>query len=148
MPSGGPVRILDADLENLQEYGLCGYKDTTHPGYKKKLQWLRGRGKEGLRIKVLYSDNDARKEKRHGVAVVASKSTWMAKKGAVSQQGMRIDRGSPASLPATRKDIQYPYGIFSVVLNGRLVADHPISSTRFRNIMKKAAKGRHVSGCA
>jgi len=30
-----------------------------------------------------------------------------------------------------------PYAIFSVTLDGRLLADHPISRTRFRNIMNK-----------
>jgi hypothetical protein len=30
-----------------------------------------------------------------------------------------------------------PFGVFSIILDGRLVADHPISNTRFVNIMKK-----------
>jgi GNAT superfamily N-acetyltransferase len=30
-----------------------------------------------------------------------------------------------------------PFGIFNILLNGKLVADHPISNTRFINIMKK-----------
>jgi len=29
-----------------------------------------------------------------------------------------------------------PYAVFSVIYNGRLLADHPISRTRFRNIMR------------
>ena len=32
-----------------------------------------------------------------------------------------------------------PYAVFSLIYNGRLVADHQVSRTRFRNIMKKAA---------
>jgi N-acetylglutamate synthase-like GNAT family acetyltransferase len=32
------------------------------------------------------------------------------------------------------------YGIFNIVYNGDLVADHPISGTRFKNIVKKIAK--------
>jgi hypothetical protein len=31
-----------------------------------------------------------------------------------------------------------PYGVFSIIWNGELVADHPISATRFKNIMNKA----------
>ena len=38
------------------------------------------------------------------------------------------------------QDSPNPYGIFSVIWNGELVADHPISATRFRNIMNKALK--------
>ena len=32
------------------------------------------------------------------------------------------------------------YGIFNVVYDGELVADHPIGETRFRTIMRKLAK--------
>ena len=30
-----------------------------------------------------------------------------------------------------------PYAVFAVIYNGRLLADHQISSSRFKNIMKK-----------
>ncbi|MGB2803978.1 MAG: YoaP domain-containing protein, partial [Candidatus Zixiibacteriota bacterium] len=30
-----------------------------------------------------------------------------------------------------------PFGVFSLILDGKLVADHPISNTRFVNIMNK-----------
>jgi GNAT superfamily N-acetyltransferase len=30
-----------------------------------------------------------------------------------------------------------PFAVFAIILNGRLLADHPISRTRFRNIMRK-----------
>jgi ribosomal protein S18 acetylase RimI-like enzyme len=33
-----------------------------------------------------------------------------------------------------------PYAVFSLILDGRLLADHPISRTRFRNIMNKLPK--------
>lgn len=33
-----------------------------------------------------------------------------------------------------------PYAIFSIVLDGRLLADHQISRTRFRNIMRRLSK--------
>jgi L-amino acid N-acyltransferase YncA len=32
------------------------------------------------------------------------------------------------------------YGVFNIIHNGQLVADHPISATRFRNIMRKLSK--------
>jgi N-acetylglutamate synthase-like GNAT family acetyltransferase len=34
------------------------------------------------------------------------------------------------------------YGIFNIVYNGKLIADHPIGEHRFRNIMGKIAQGR------
>jgi hypothetical protein len=36
-----------------------------------------------------------------------------------------------------------PYAVFSIILNGRVLSDHQISKTRFRNIMKKQLPGRH-----
>jgi len=33
-----------------------------------------------------------------------------------------------------------PYAVFAVIYNGRLLADHQISSSRFRNIMNKILK--------
>jgi hypothetical protein len=33
-----------------------------------------------------------------------------------------------------------PFGVFSIILDGKMVADHPISNTRFVNIMKKELK--------
>jgi L-amino acid N-acyltransferase YncA len=33
-----------------------------------------------------------------------------------------------------------PYGVFTAVYNGQVVADHPISGTRFRSIMRKLLK--------
>lgn len=40
------------------------------------------------------------------------------------------------------QDAPTPYAVFALIYNGRLLADHPISRTRFRNIMKKVAAGR------
>lgn len=33
-----------------------------------------------------------------------------------------------------------PYAVFSLIYNGRLLADHPISRTRFRNIMNRLSR--------
>jgi hypothetical protein len=35
------------------------------------------------------------------------------------------------------QDAPTPYAVFSLIYNGRVLADHPVSRTRFRNIMKK-----------
>jgi hypothetical protein len=36
-----------------------------------------------------------------------------------------------------RKRMPSPYGMISLVYNGQLLADHPISATRFKNILQK-----------
>jgi GNAT superfamily N-acetyltransferase len=256
--SSDPTRIIDADIETVGGYGLCGYRDPKHPGYSQKLEWLSRRFEEGMKIKVLHSDQDgtvgsieyipgeyawrgvhapgyifihclfilkkaykgqgygsrlveaceedARQQSKHGVAVVTSKSTWMAKKELFLKRGFEIVQEAPphyellvkrfdddAQLPTfsgnwreklgrhaegltiihsdqcpyvikTMNEIPAmareefgiepnivslpncqlaqespnPYGVFSIIWNGELVADHPISATRFKNIMNKA----------
>ena len=39
-----------------------------------------------------------------------------------------------------REKMPSPYGMICLVYNGRLLADHPISATRFRNILQKDLK--------
>ncbi len=39
-----------------------------------------------------------------------------------------------------------PYAVFSVIHNGRVLADHQISRTRFRNIMNKMFRGSPAAG--
>jgi len=41
--------------------------------------------------------------------------------------------------PAEAQNCPTPYGTFALLLDGRLIADHPISRTRFRNIMNRQA---------
>jgi len=38
------------------------------------------------------------------------------------------------------QDAPTPYAVFAIVYNGRILADHQISRTRFRNIMKKVMR--------
>ena len=38
------------------------------------------------------------------------------------------------------RDLPTPYGVFSILHNGRLIAERPISATRFVNIMRRNAK--------
>jgi len=52
------IEIIDTNSENILKYGVCGYKDIKRAGYPEKIDWLKDRYKEGLKIKILYSDND------------------------------------------------------------------------------------------
>ena len=42
--------------------------------------------------------------------------------------------------PEDAQNAPTPYAVFSLIYNGKLLADHPISCTRFRNIMNKVGK--------
>ena len=52
------VEIIDTNSGNILEYGICGYKNIKREGYPEKIEWLRGRFPEGMRIKTLYSERD------------------------------------------------------------------------------------------
>ncbi len=157
---------------------------------------------------IAACEKDARAQKMRGVAVVASKSTWMTKKEVFLKRGYDLIEqapphyellaksfGKPAKPPAfsgnwEKKLAKYrtgltiiyseqcpyvakamneippvaqeqfgieptivklssyraaqacpnPYGTFSVIYDGQLVADHPIGKTRFGNIMRQLGK--------
>jgi N-acetylglutamate synthase-like GNAT family acetyltransferase len=251
------VKIIDINLNNVTGFGLCGYKNIKQEGYKRKTDWLKKRFKEGMRVKILDSQQDgsvgmieyvpgeyawrpvqakgymfihclfvvfkkykakgygsllvkeclkdAKSQKKHGAAVVTRKGTWMAGNELFVKLGFEVVDTAPPdfellvkkckkSSPSPRfkgdwdkrvhkygkgltiirsdqcpyvakstseiletaqhtysikpkvvdlenskqaQNAPSPFGIFNIVLNGKLVADHPISNTRFVNIMKE-----------
>lgn len=52
------ITIIDTNADNILEYGVCGYKNIKRAGYPEKIEWLKGRFIEGMKIKTLYSDKD------------------------------------------------------------------------------------------
>ena len=52
------IEIIDTNSDNILEYGVCGYKNIKRAGYPEKIEWLKDRFKEGMKIKTLYSDSD------------------------------------------------------------------------------------------
>ncbi|MCK4311147.1 MAG: GNAT family N-acetyltransferase [Candidatus Cloacimonetes bacterium] len=250
------VKIIDTNTENICEYGFCGYKNIKNEEYRRKLDWLKQRFSEGMRFKVLHSEDDgdigfieyipgkytwraieatgymvihciavngkykgkgygsllldsclqdAKKENKHGVAVVTSKSTFMAGKELFQKNGFELVQEAPpcfelfvkkiktnapspkfkgdwekklgkygsgltiirsSQCPYTLKNVNEivevsqknygikanlielkncieaqnapsAYGVFGIIYNGKLIAEHPISKKRFTNIMEK-----------
>jgi GNAT superfamily N-acetyltransferase len=255
---GGKISIIDTNSENILEYGVCGYKSMKRPGYPEKIEWLKDRFQEGLKIKTLYSDKDgtqgmieyipgeycwrpveaseymfihcifvgfkreykgkgygslllnecikdAKKENRPGVAIVTRKGAFMVGKELLLKHDFEVvdkappdfellvkkfNKNSPApsfkgnweekqshygkgltiiradQCPYTVKNVNEicesaakelgikpnvitlenyaeaqespcPFGIFCIIYDGKLIAEHPISNKRFMNIMKK-----------
>jgi len=54
--------------------------------------------------------------------------------------GIRLDLVELKSAQEARRRMPSPYGMISLVCDGQLLADHPISATRFRNILVKELK--------
>ena len=52
------VEIVDTNLDNILTYGICGYKNIKHAGLRRKLEWLKDRFSEGMKVKTLYSGED------------------------------------------------------------------------------------------
>ncbi|MFC2024690.1 hypothetical protein ACFLTJ_03885 [Chloroflexota bacterium] len=51
------VKIIDTTLDNVLDYGLCGYKDSKkHQGLRLKMEWLKAHFSEGMKLKTLYAD--------------------------------------------------------------------------------------------
>jgi hypothetical protein len=53
------------------------------------------------------------------------------------QHGTELKITSIDDPQEARRQMVSPYGMFNLVEKGRLLADHPISATRFRNILQK-----------
>lgn len=252
------IAIIDTNADNILKYGVCGYKNIKREGYPEKVEWLKDRFPEGMKLKTLYSDEDgtqgmleyipgeycwrpveasgymfihcifvgfkraykrkgygtllveeclkdAEKGNMHGVAVVTRKGSFMAGKEIFVKNGFEVvDKASPdfellvrklnkkAPPPKFKGDwgkrlSQYgrgltiiradqcpysvknvrevsetaekvygiktniielkncqeaqnspcPFGTFCIVYTGKVVAEAPISNTRFKNIMNK-----------
>lgn len=255
------IEIIDTNADNVLEYGVCGYKNIKKAGYPEKVEWLKDRFPEGMRIKTLYSDKDgtqgmieyipaefawrpvaasgcmfihcifagfkgaykkkgygslllkecfedAKKGNMYGIAVVTRKGPFMAGKELFVKNGFEVVDIAPpdfellvkkfnenAPTPKFKGDwgkrlskygkgltiiraYQCPYsvknvreicetaektygikpniidlksceeaqnspsafGTFCIVYNGEIVAHHPISNTRFMNIMNKVVQ--------
>lgn len=251
------LTIVDTNPSNIHQFGMCGYKDPKNEGYRTKLEWLKQRYTEGLRYKMLVSNEkgavggieylpgenawrpvvadgymfihcifiipkdakgkgygkklvetcmeDALKSGMKGVAVVTRKGTWMAGKELFLKLDFKItdvakpdfellafkfDPNTPDPMftkgwdeklrkysdglylitsgqcPYTQKalteigeaalkdygllptivhlenagqaqEVPCAFGSFCIIYNGKVVAEHPVSQTRFRNIMGK-----------
>lgn len=251
------LKIIDSTPENIHNFGMCGYKNTKNKGFQLKLEWIKARFAEGMKYKLLISEDgaaiggieylpgeyawrpvfargfmfihcifimkkdakgkgygqkmvetcieDAKSRAMNGVAVVTRKGSWMSSPDLFLKMGFTsVDFGRPDfelmalkfnenhSDPSfvkgweeklqTYKDglfifnssqcpyswkavteisdaaikdfkmfptiielksaedsqkLPFPFGTFGIILNGKVVADHPVSQTRFRNIMKK-----------
>ena len=52
------LKVIDTDPGNIFKCGVCGYKNPKKPGLPEKARWFKDRIAEGLKIKILYSEED------------------------------------------------------------------------------------------
>ncbi len=112
----GEYEIIDIDAGNIGACSFCGYKDANNLGHRRKTDWLKERYAEGLRYKVLRS-------RRFG------------------DIGMiEYALGNQAWRPVEAEGYLVIHCLFSILYEGKLIADRPVSGTRFWFIMRKIAK--------
>jgi L-amino acid N-acyltransferase YncA len=253
------TQIVDVNRNNLYDFAHCFLQNRKHPGYVAKTNWLKKRLTEGLRYKLLATDErkwigfieyapaakawravkargymvihciwtypksiqhkgygkmlldeclkDTRKNNMLGVVVLtrsSSKGTFIAKRDLFIKSGFKlVDTAHPdhelfafrfmknAPAPKFPRDLEErlqkyksgltiiwsnqcpyvgkslgeifetakkrgirfnsvelktpkeaqsaptPYAVFSIIYNGKVVADHMVSNTRFKNILKE-----------
>ncbi len=253
--------IVDTNADNIGGCGFCGYKAGSNLGHRRKTDWLKQRYAEGLRFKVLRSQEfgdigmieyahgnqawrpveakgyfvihclmvnskhkgkglgtlllgsclrDAKKSKCRGVAVVTSSDSLMARSDFFIKAGfIPVDSSPPYELlvkklektaPNPRfivqreralkrykkgltilaadqcpyvpkcaeeiaqaaralglkprvvrirsakasRELPTPYGVFSIIHDGKLIVERPVSATRFKNIMSNRGT---LAGC-
>lgn len=52
------IKIIDAGIDEILKYGVCGYKNLQTPGFPEKVEWLKKRFAEGMKVKLMYSEKD------------------------------------------------------------------------------------------
>jgi hypothetical protein len=52
------VKLVDITLDNVCEHGVCGYKNIKNKGLQRKVEWLKDRFSEGMKIKTIVTEND------------------------------------------------------------------------------------------
>ena len=114
------ITIINVDENNISKYEPTCFLNPKNEGYLIKLEWLKKRFSEGMKIKQLYLEKEG---KCNGfIEYVPGEYAWRA-----------VDAETAQNAPSI-------YASFNLVYNGKLLANHYISSKRFLNIINKEIK--------
>ncbi len=116
-----PVDTAPPDYQLL----VCKFDDdTANPAFKKG--WDQRLAKYSRGLTVIRSDQCPHIAKFAAEIIETAETEYRIKPTVVDLESSSDAQNAPT-----------PYAIFSLIYNGRLLADHQISRTRFRNIMNK-----------
>ena len=138
-----PDAILEkVGPERLMDCGIGCLTNPKHEGYEPKVEWLQKRFAEGLRF-LLFRDGKGKPlAKYQGLNIVYSAQCPMLPKSVndlsqmASEHGLELKVTVLNSAQEAQNAPSY-YGVFNLVWNGRLLADHYVSKGRFKSILKK-----------
>jgi hypothetical protein len=113
------------------DYSLLVYKfDPAAPDPKFKGEWERKLKRYSRGLTILRSSQCPHIAKFANEIARAAEEEYGLKPRIVELRSAREAQNAPT-----------PYAVFAIVYNGRLLTDHQISLTRFRNIMRKVRAG-------
>lgn len=103
------------------------FANTPSPGFPR--DWTKRLSQYGLGLTIIQSDQCPYTAKAVNEISATAEEEYNMKPEIVALKNSREAQDTPSV-----------FAIFGIVYNGKLVADHPISNTRFKNIMNKEAR--------
>jgi ribosomal protein S18 acetylase RimI-like enzyme len=134
-------------LASSDLYVKCGFEvvATAPPDYVLLARKFRKRDPDPA---FPAADEGRRKWNRPGLTIVyARQCPYAVKFARAIEQAAERDFGLKPRRVVLRtcRDARHaptPYSVFSIILDGKIVADHQVSATRFTNIMKQQSRNR------
>ena len=125
-------QLVDVDDTNFNTLPCCGIKSPAHPGREEK-HCCRKIVKHSKGLTIIRSRQCPYIAKFTADIAQIAEEKYHLKPKIVEIKSWRDAQNAPT-----------PYAVFSVIYDGRLLADHQISSARFRNIMNKCLAGNYA----
>jgi hypothetical protein len=119
--------VTDKAAPDFELLGLKFHRDAPDPKFKPFLAKNGEKYADGLT--VLRSAQCPYSEKNVAAIMETAKKKFGLNARLVDLEGAAEVQGSPCA-----------FGTFCIVYNGEVISHHPISNTRFENIMKKMKK--------
>ena len=93
------------------------------------------------------------KKYKHGLTILAADQCPMVPKCVADIAEVARTLGLKPKVVRIRtaeasRELPTPYGMFSIIYEGKLIADRPVSGTRFSNIMRKESESGRLDGIA
>lgn len=112
------------------DYTLLAYKlDKSAAGPSFKKDWDKKASRYGKGLTIIRSNQCPHIDKFATEIAEAARTEFRIQPKVVELRSAAEAQNAPT-----------PYAVFAVLYDGRVIADHPISRTRFRNIMQKLAR--------
>jgi len=69
------IKIITTSPDDIGTFAMCGYKNNKQEGYRRKVEWNKKRYAEGMRYKILHSEDQGAVG---GIEYIPGEFTWRA----------------------------------------------------------------------